>query len=504
MKTIQYIFLLIGAFGVRTVAAQQINEYVTLQEVPEENFSKFRDQSKQYLDLRTDRIEKLYKRQDKQIRKSLKRLARKEQKLKAKYKKKDSLLRARLRGTTSFDSLKKVYAQKKATTSNTQVHRSVNKGLDSLLVIKRYTDQKITMAKQKGLLSNGVNSLSTSHEHLDDLKSKLAIQQEIQQLSQQHGQRLKNAIGGIDNKADLKGLSKELFYFKGKIQAYKDLAKEPEKLERLALEYLQGTPGFETAVSNGLRKQATQGGISLQDTKPEDLARMGFQTKSQVQGQLKKKFNLNSAEKINTFKNKTTQAKAEYDKLKTGKESFKKQIAEGKKEGFKANPLRNMPLVKRIEKNFNWQVNRAANGQPAIANFAVQLGFRHTPRLTYQLLAGTAIGLGKGIRDIRISYQGVRLGANTDWNWIWGFSGQVGYEVLFKEYTHSYFEQDNTQLEPQQINETKKLRHTAYAGLMKTYKINKKYRGTVLIGYDFLWNKYDKRSPLIIRFGWKK
>ena len=503
MKKIVYILILIFPIFIGEVAAQSASEYVTVQAAPEEDVQKIQEQSAKYIDLRLHKIEKLYKQQDKQIKKSLKRLAKKEKRLKAKYKKKDSLLRAKLKGSTSFDSLKKSYASKKSKSGKKKVNRSVSKSLDSVTVIKNFASKKLALAKQKGLIGKDVN-LPADKNSLNDLKAKLAAQQEIQQLAEKHAKRLKSAIGSIGNKADVKGLSKELFYFKGKIQAYKNIAKEPEKLEELALEYLQGTQGFESALSSGLRKQSTQGGVSLQDMKPEDLERMGFQTKKSVRKQIKKKFNLNSSEKVNAFKNKTAEAKKEFNKLKKQKSEIKKQKEQFKKEGFRPNPMRGLPFSKRIEKNFNWQVNRAANGEPALANFAVQVGFKHTQRLTYNLLAGTAIGLGQDIRNIKITYQGVRAGTNIDWKWTWGISAQLGYEVLFKEYTNTYFEQTETQLEPQVITQSKQLRHTSYAGLMKTYKINKKYNGTILIGYDFLWNKYNKQSPLIIRFGWKK
>lgn len=484
------------------INAQNGSEYLKLETKTEESQEAFQKQSVKYIDLRLSKINKLYKQQDRQIKKALKRLSKKEKRLRAKYKKQDSLLKVKLRRSVGYDSLQSVYANKKANAGKVKLRRSVHKGLDSLSTIQSYANKKLRLAKDKGLI-NSTNSLPNTSSQIDGLKSKLAVQQEMQGLISQYSNQFKNAFGSIGNKADLKGLNKELFYYKQKIKAFKNIANEPERLEELALEYLKGTKGFESALSNGVRKQSSQGAVSMQGMKPEDLERMGFQTKRSVRKQLNKKFNLKQPEKLKAFKNKIAKAKQEFNKLKTQKSQLKKQLEEGKKEGFKPNPMRGLPFSKRIEKNFNWQVKGVANGEPAKVDFGGQIGFKHTQRLTYNLLAGTSVGLGENIRNIKITYQGFRTGVNLDWKWIWGVSGQIGYEILFKKYTNSFYEQTETNIEPQLVNHTKKLKHTAYAGLMKTYKINKKYNGTILLAYDFLWNKYYKPSPFVIRFGWR-
>jgi len=47
------------------------------------------------------------------------------------------------------------------------------------------------------------------------------------------------------------------------------------------------------------------------------------------------------------------------------------------------------------------------------------------------------------------------------------------------------------------------LQDAAYLGLMKSYRINSKLQGTLLIGYNFLNDRTNISSPWIIRLGWK-
>ncbi len=501
MKLFAAILLLVtfanSSFG------QNVANYVAVKEVETVDYEKLNELTNKYVDTRLGKLDKLYKKQDKQLKKALQRLTKQEQKLKNKLKKKDSSAHAKLENSLSYDSLKNYYAAKKEKLQSCKVSRTTNKVLDSLSVMKKFTQKTLDQAKQNGLLKNDLYIPSADNQ-LADLKSKLALQDELSQLMSKQNDRLKNSLGQLGNVANLKGLNKTFFYYNQKAQVYKNMAKEPEKVEELALNYLKGLEGFETSLSNGLRQRSAEGGVSMQGMKPEGLKRMGFQTKQSIKENISQKFNLNNQEKTKAFKEKISQAKGEFNELKTQKAQVQKELKQIKEEGFKPNPMRGLPFAQRIEKNFNWQVKRAANAQPAIADFNFQVGFKHRERLTYNLLAGTAIGLGQDIRNIKLSWQGVRAGANVDWKWMWGLSAQAGYEALYKEYETAFMFQETTDVTPQLISQTNYLKHTAYAGIMKTYRLNKKYNGTILIAYDFLWNEYDKPSPILIRFGWKK
>jgi hypothetical protein len=116
---------------------------------------------------------------------------------------------------------------------------------------------------------------------------------------------------------------------------------------------------------------------------------------------------------------------------------------------------------------------------------------------------GGSLGLGQNWQNIRFSFEGFRMGVNTDAKLIWGISAQAGFERLYKKYieTRAITNESNT---IQVISKTKYYSDIAYAGLQKTYKINSKYSGTLLLAYDFLWKQGNANSPILWRAGWKK
>ena len=89
-----------------------------------------------------------------------------------------------------------------------------------------------------------------------------------------------------------KTIEKNVFYDKQKMKAIKDMADEPSKAEEKALEYLQGTEGFDSYMDKVGAGPGSMKGLA-NNTTTVDMEEKGTQTKQQMQNNLKEKFGLN-------------------------------------------------------------------------------------------------------------------------------------------------------------------------------------------------------------------
>lgn len=379
-----------------------------------------------------------------------------------------------------------------------QTKQTSQKVVDSLKLIQQFAQQKVG-ALNEFASKAGMNGIETSK--LDALEQKLNLNEQAQGWLQERTQTLSGLGKGGQYANALKGISKQSYYYKQKLSSYKQLAEDPSILEEKVLSYLQGMKGFDEAMA----KPSLQNGSSSdmqKATSVEDLEKMGYQTKRQVKAQMTQQLGLKKPEQVERLQTKFAEAQKQYADAKQTVTASKDAI---QKLGFKPNPMRGLPMRMRIEKSLNWQVLRAVQGLPARLELNAQAGFKHTPYLTYSVVLGGSLGLGKDWQHIRLSNEGIRLGANADLKMVWGISGQLGYERIYKTYTQTTVKQsEQLTIAPQVLSETRQYRDLAYAGLQKTYKLNSKYNGTMLLAYDFLWKQGNATTPIIWRMGWKK
>lgn len=360
------------------------------------------------------------------------------------------------------------------------------------------------------------------------LQQKLNTQQSIDNLI---GQRTA-ALEGLSGKANISGLQeiqKKVYYAKEKIKACKELADEPDDAEEKALEYLQGTEGFAESL-NSTNTDAF-GGLGNNAT-TEDLQRMGFQTKSQVNNMLQEKLG-NSlgavqqqmAEQVKDYSEKLNEVTGKIKEAKVGINDAKQTLNEVKqaknnlknieKPAFKKNPERGKPFWKRLEPVYNFQTTRSSPDglRPVMLELCAGVAFKHSPKLSYGIGIALSTGLGHNWQNIKLTYEGVSARAFADWKLIYGFSAHAGYERIFRPANKLYLPQAQAEpsnpSNPEPNNNIFKQafdgqQQAAYIGIMKRYRINSNWNGTFLAGYNFLWQKEGIRSPFMLRFGWGK
>ncbi len=469
-----------------------------------------------YLVRQKQTFQKLATRQQRESRKVLAKLSHKEQRLYKQLGAKDSLLKSQLQQSVDFDSLRK-------TKTVGKFYRSGISAVDSLKRIAAF-------AQRRGMNIPDKDKLAMPDE-LNQIQQQLDYNAYLQKQIQTRKQQLLQSaahIAGI-NKGLLTRIEKDAYYYNAKLKSWKAIANDPDALETKALDLLKGMKGFEESMSGRNSTASRMGGTGpggnpnavndlsrsygMQDVKPEDLEKMGFQTRKQVTKSIDNKFGLSqNADALKGVNDKLQQGQQQIAQYKTGVSNIKSQVTglrNTEKPSFRVNPMRGVPLRMRIERGLNWSVLPSGNGKPATLDLSAKIGFKHTPRLTYALGVGGAVGLGANWYNMRLSYEGVSATASLDYKCIWGISAQAGYSRVYKNYTKSYVSSSTSELPGQVINQTLHYRDLAYMGIMKIYKASKTLNGTMLIAYNFLHPVQTGQangvgSPFIVQLGLKK
>lgn len=456
----------------------------------EEN-SKVYSNSTKYIDIKVQSLTKYNSRIDRQQKRLLNNLRRKEIRFARKLKKSDSAAYAKYNEQpTSFDSISKV---------------DITDSLISLSLIKKKNTAIDSLKKIQAFAANTTSKIQLpggvpdQTKDLNKLQLELNARNHINELITKRTSFLKT-LGSDQTKHSsvLSGIEKQAFYGKARMKVFKEMQEDPSVVEEKALEYLHGTPGFSKYMSNASSANGTQG---LSTTDPAQLEKLGYQTKQLVQKNLQDKFGSNlgsvSQKMSGDLKGWQDRQKDLTSNIKQVRKSAG-QIKATEKPSFKVNPMRGLPLCKRIEKQYNWQTTRAANGMPALLDMAAMAGFKHTPRLTYGAGIATSIGLGQSWQNIHISFQGAGLRTFATWKWQYGIAAYAGYERMYKQ---AAFKNEKPPGDWQPTSHDKhKYSETILVGLTKNYSINAKYTGAIQVLYDIWWQQNGLTNPIVLRF----
>jgi len=443
-------------------------------------------QGRRYIDLKARSLAKLNTHLDRQQKRLLKKLTKREQRFVARLKQKDPAAYERYsRQRPSYDSIQKLLNPDSAMLARTAARR--NTSIDSLKAIQAF-------------IQNKPSALNTTDPKLSQLQSQLNYRSYINELIGQHTNNLQS-IAGNNNIPAFTGIQKQVYYAKQKMNVFKEMEEEPSKAEDKAMEYLQGTEGFDKYMD-----KATAGPNSMQSlgTNPTagDLQKMGLQTKQQVQAALQQKFGSN----LGALSQKMgDQIKAFQDKaqnINTAKQSLQslRQLKHINKPSFKINPMRGLPFRKRIEKQYNFQTTRATiDGAPAILQLSAMAGYKQSPRLSYGIGITEATGLGQNWTNLRLSFQGVGFRTYTAWRWQYGIGAYAGYERLYKQAAFSTTPNADQTFTPSP-HSTNTYSESILIGLTKSYHINDKWNGAIQLLYDIWWQQKGMPSPIMLRF----
>jgi len=448
-------------------------------------------QGKKYIDFNVRVLDKYSRRIKRQQALFLKRLQRKEQRFARQLKHKDSAAYARYQlQQLSYDSISHLLNPDSATLV-AKTKNKANKAIDSLKGVQTFIQNT---AAKAGVGNPGLDKYSSE---LSGLQQKLNYREYITGLIDQHTRELKG-IGSQSNIPALSGIEQQAAYYKGRIKAWKEIADEPSRIEAKALEYLQGSNGFDQTLSKAtIDPNSMQAGMDA-----DALAAAGFQTKSVVNKALQQKFGNNISQVQNQVAGQVKQWEEKTQPLISDAKQVKQsvqQLKQIKKPSLRLNPMRGKPLILRLEKQYGFQTLRSTNDKPALLSLSASIGYKQSPKLSFGIGTIGNIGLGKNWSNIRFSFEGIGVNVYSRFKWQYGIAGYAAYERTWKENVFTGKTNDPPEFTPS-VHNTANWSDAVVAGIEKQYKISTKYNGAVQLLVDLYWKEKGMNSPFVIRF----
>ena len=465
--------------------------------------------ARRYFDHKSKSWDRYQERSARTTKRFLKKLQKQEDRIIKRLKATDSARYGQLSGMRSIsaDSLQRQLADSSFTRKVARGKSYTNRGIDSLRKLS-------TFAERYGA------GQGEELEKLEGLQGRQAIEQYSQKVLQERSKALQKLLAGTPMADQAQKLVNINGQYRQQLNYWKQLQEEPDAVEEQAMEYLRGIEGFEEHI-NGTNN--TNGALSGRSA--EELQQMGYQTKAAVNQQLQQQFGgqleqvqQKAVEQLQQYSEKLggksiSKIKEAKNTLKEGRSQIKEtqnSLQQGrtqltKPEGFK-NPMRGVPFWQRWEWQYNFQTQRASadGNRPVMLQTGLNATYKQTEIWSIGIGMDGSIGLGQGWKQLQLSYEGLTGRVFLDYKLLWGISVQGGYEKSLRPMDRSY-----TQLQDKYGNASNLrtqmglLQDGAYLGLMKSYRINSKLQGTLLIGYNFLNDKTNISSPWIIRLGWK-
>ncbi len=297
-------------------------------------------------------------------------------------------------------------------------------------------------------------------------------------------------------------LSKTAYYYSAQVKEYKEMLKQPKKIERKALALLNKLPAFQKFMKQNSRLASL---FRLPDNAGAAQDLTGLQTRSSVQGLIQQRIAAGGPNAQAQIQANLSAAHAEMNKLKdrlnefTGEGGDDVDMWEGNSSPFGGsrmgapNTQKTKSFLKRLEYGFDIQFGKSSSLLPNAANMALSLGYKLNDKGSAGIGASYKMGIGT-IQHINITSQGLGLRSYMDWKIKKQLYVSGGYEMNYNSAFKSI----------DQLKNYDAWQRSALIGISKKYKISKKMKGEMKLLYDFLAREHVPVSePFVFRLGYK-
>ncbi|KAA9042051.1 hypothetical protein FW778_08550 [Ginsengibacter hankyongi] len=343
---------------------------------------------------------------------------------------------------------------------------------------------------------NGVSDkVKNPLENFDLLQGNFQESEKIKAFIAQRKNELKDILSKYTHlppglKKEYDQLSKTAYYYSAQVQEYKDMMKDPKKIEQKALVILNKLPAFQKFMKEN-SQVASLFRIPSNYGTTQNLT--GLQTRSSVQALIQQRIAAGGPNAQSQIQQNLAQAQAELNEV---KDKFSQLMGQGGADpempNFKPNSQKTKTLLRRLEYGFNVQFAKSSSLLPSTANLALTVGYKLNDKSSLGVGASYNIGMGT-IRHISISSQGLGLRSYLDWKIKKQFYASGGYELNYNSAFNNI----------EQLKNYAAWQRSGLIGISKKYPITKKTKGEMKLLYDFLAAKHiPVTSPILFRIGY--
>ena len=289
--------------------------------------------------------------------------------------------------------------------------------------------------------------------------------------------------------------NKTAYYYSAQIKEYKDMLKDPDKIERKTLSLLNKLPPFQKFMKENSQLASLfriPGSSSFGIGQEAALA--GLQTRSSVQSMIQERIAAGGPNAQAQIQQNLAAAHAELNKL---KDNINQLGSSGggdpEMPNFKPNSQKTKSFLKRLEYTADVQFGKTNRLLPSTANIGLGIGYKLNDKSTMGVALAYKMGMGT-IQNINITHQGIGLRSYADYKIKGAFFISGGYEMNYNAAFKNI----------EQLKDYNAWQRSALIGVSKKYKINKKLKGEMKLVYDILAREHIPISPaLIFRAGYK-
>ncbi len=357
--------------------------------------------------------------------------------------------------------------------------------LDSLTTSLKFLDQNGVGGKVKGALAK-----TTA------LQDKFQKSEEIKKFIKQRRELLKQQLEKLGMVKQLKQINKQVYYYAAQIKEYREVLKDPKKIEKKALELLTKTKFFRDFMS----KNSMLASLFRMPGDPNDPAYMaslaGLQTRVQVNVLVQQVVAGAGPNGMQQFRQQMQNAQGQMNQLKN-------KIMKGgggssddiMPEGFKPNDQKSKSFLKRLELGTNIQTQKSTNFFPTTSDIGLSVGFKINGNSVIGVGGSYKLGLGRGWNAIKFTSEGVGLRSYIDWKikgifWISG-----GYEMNYRTGFSNFY----------QLKDLSAWQRSGLIGVSKSLPIKSKFfkKTKLQLLWDFMsYQQVPRTQPFVLRTGY--
>lgn len=419
---------------------------------------------------------------DAQTDRYLRRLQRKEEKLKRKLAKRDSALAGQL-----FGNVKERYEKLRSHATPTDKYSdSYSPRLDSTATALRFV-------RENNLSSNP--ALQNTLYSLKEVQSKLNATEQVRKQLIERQKLLKEQFQQLGMIKELRSFRKEIYYYQRQIREYKELWENPAKLEARLLQAVLSLPQFKEFFARNSQLGSLFALPGSGRSLTSSLA--GLQTRASVQQSIIERFG-SGPDVASAMQANLQSAQAQLDQLKEKAAQYTSGSLGNKDDidmpdGFKPNSQKTRSFAQRLEIGANIQTQKARYYFPVTTDLALSAGYKLNDKSTVGIGMAYKAGLGRGWNSLALSHQGVGVRSFIDYKLKATFYLTGGYEQNYLSQFRSF----------QELKDYSAWQASGLLGLAKKYKVTKKVKGEMKLLWDFLsYQQIPRTSALLFRVGY--
>mgnify|MGYP001010747512 CR=1 FL=1 len=417
--------------------------------------------------------------------KYLDKLERRERKLQRQLARKDSAAAAAI-----FGNLDQTYSELSEQLSdsskrNLGLRHTYSPRLDSMKSVFGFLQANQLLSQESAAQAKLQGALKDYAQLQQKLSQTEAIRKSITARKEYLAQRLE-PFGMVKSFNKYKA---QIYYYRQQMDEYKNILEQPEKLQAKLLSVASHIPAFQSFFN-----RYSQLGQLFRLPGMGDMASIdvpGLQTRELLMRELGQRFGAGFSPSQSIGQG-VLDAAAQGERLKKQINQLGANGADLDMPDFKPRNEKTKPFLQRLEFGTNLQSTKSNAFLVSTADIGLSVGYRLSAAAVIGVGSSYKLGLGRDIRHISITHEGLGLRSFIDIKmkgsfWITG-GGELNYRSSFKDFS---ILQD---LSPWQ--------QSALIGISKKYQL-KKMKGNVQVLYDFLYRQQvPVTQPVVFRVGY--